>query len=62
MNKDTFIMYLMGAIEKVLMDNLPDGDTPEDRLLDYADELIVGEFEHIKRGVVEAWLSTQKGG
>jgi len=62
MDRNIFIMYLMGAVEKKLIDNLPEGDTPEDRLLDYSEELIVGEFEHIKRGVAEAWLAQQKGG
>lgn len=61
MHKNTFIIYLMGEIEKLMLDELPAGDHQELFYIGYTQDLINRKLDHIKQGIAEAWLADQGG-
>ena len=60
MNKKIFIAYLIGEMQKTLIDNLPDGELLENTLIDYSRDIIIKKFDHIRQSLTEAWLVSQK--
>lgn len=60
MHKNTFTIYLLGEIEKLLTKELP-AEESELVYIEYSREIINNKLDHIKQGIAEAWLAEQGG-
>jgi len=61
MTKDTFIVYLLGELENILIQGLQD-NMPESRMIEQSKFLIENKLSHISRAMTEAWMVEKKGG